>query len=163
MERFSTLRSLGFGCLLVLSLLGGANGQEYEGDYEPGVIGSPPPFDLTIEVTTGPNGELMLSRDEFLLAQGGYYRFNFVCPEVAPDADGFHFEAPDLVANSHIRVLSVDQMEFYTQGLSFRAVQCDDAGTARFSFHPMRSGVYEVQVHSIEDPSKEASALVVVE
>lgn len=164
MERTRTLRRLSAVWVLAVVLLAGiASGQEYEGDYEPGVIGSPPPFDLTLEVTTGPDGEPMLSSEEFLLAQGGYYRLNFECPDVDPDVDGFHFEAPGLLANSHIRVLSVDQMEFYMQGMSFRAIQCDDAGSARFSFHPMRSGVYELHVHNIEDPSQVATARAIVE
>ena len=161
MERTSAFRFLAFACFLAIA--GAVSGQDYEGDYEPGVIGSSPPFDLTVEVTTGPNGEPMLSQNEFLLAQGGYYRLNLECPDVAPEAQGFHFEAPDLLANSHLRVVSVGDIEIYMQGMSFRAIQCDEAGSARFSFHPMRSGVYEMHIHNIEDRSQEASALLVVE
>lgn len=133
-------------------------------EQESGVIGAPPPQDLMLEVTQGPNGEPMLSQDEFVIALGGYYRLNFVCPD--PDIDdstGFHFEAEELVANSHLRVVSVGDIELYMQGLSFRAIECDETGAARFSFHPMRDGVYEIYVRDHSDPPQEAFGRVVVE
>ena len=128
-----------------------------------GVIAGGGPVDLWLEVTTGPNGEPILSATEFNLETGGYYRFNFVCPDVVDDATGFHFEANALVANSHIRILSVGDIEFYMQGLTFRAIECDEAGAARFSFHPMRSGVYDLYVRDHSDPPQEAFGLFIVE
>lgn len=148
-------------CAVTLMASGSVLAQD-EGQ-ESGVIGAPPPEELTLEVTTGSDGEPILSRDEFQLAVGGYYRFNFVCPDAENDATGFHFEATDLVENSHIRVLSVGDIEFYMQGLSFHAIECDEAGSARFSFHPMRSGVYDLYVRDHSDPPQEALGRFVVE
>ena len=90
---------------------------------------------MFLEVTTGPNGEPILSADEYVLALGGHYRFNFVCPDASDDTTG-------LIANSHLRVYSVGYIELYLQGQTFRAIECDEAGAVRFSFHPMRAGVY---------------------
>lgn len=130
---------------------------------ESGVIASPPPVDIFLEVTTGPNGEPVLSADEFELVTGGYYRFNFVCPDAKDDATGFHFEATELLANSHLRVYSVGDIELYLQGMSFRAIECDEPGSARFSFHPMRRGVYDLYVRDHSDPPQEAFGRFVVE
>jgi len=132
-------------------------------NQEPGVIGSPPPEDIFLEVTTGENGEPIVSETEFLLAVGGYYRFNFVCPDAQDDSTGFHFEAPGLLENSHLRVVSVNDIEIYMQGLSFRAIECDEAGSARFSFHPMRTGVYDLLVRDHSDPPQQALGRFVVE
>ena len=132
-------------------------------DQESGVIGSPPPEDFFLYVTTGPNGEPILSANEFRLALGGYYRFNFVCPDARDDAGGFHFEAERLVMNSHIRVYSVGDIELYLQGQTFRAIECDEPGAARFSFHPMRRGVYQLYVRDQSDPPQEAFGTFIVE
>ena len=128
-----------------------------------GVIAPSPPLDIFLEVTTGAKGQPILSASEFKLVTGGYYRFNFVCPDITGDSRGFQFKATRLVANSHIRVFSVGNIELYLQGQTFRAIQCDEEGSARFSFHPMRKGVYEVNVTDHSDPPQQALALVVVE
>jgi hypothetical protein len=131
---------------------------------ESGVIGSGAPVDLTLEVTAGLNGEPILSVDEFPLALGGYYRLNFVCPDQdLHDSTGFHLEVTDLLANSHLRVMSVGDIEFYMQGLTFRAIECDEGGAARFSFHPMRAGVYDIYVREHSDPPQEARGRFIVE
>lgn len=130
---------------------------------QPGVIASGRPVDIFLEVTTGPNGQPILSTDEFQLVTGGYYRFNFVCPDAKDDATGFHFEATDLVANSHLRIYSVSDIELYLQGQTFRAIECDEPGAARFSFHPMRKGVYDLYVRDHSDPPQEAFGRFVVE
>lgn len=132
-------------------------------DPTPGVIVVGPPEDIFLEVTTGPNGEPVLSADEFRLVTGSYYRFNFVCPDAQDDATGFHLEVTDLLANSHLRVVSVGDIEVYMQGMSFRALECDEIGTARFSFHPMRSGEYEIYVRDHSDPPQEAFGRFIVE
>ena len=132
-------------------------------DPQPGVIAGSPPVDIFLEVTTGANGEPILSTDEFQLVTGGYYRFNFVCPDAQDDATGFHFEANELLANSHLRVVSVSDIEIYMQGMSFRAIECDEAGAARFSFHPMRAGTYELYVRDHSDPPQEAVGQFIVE
>ncbi len=130
---------------------------------ESGVVGGFPPEDLFLHVTTGPNGEPIVSANEFQLALGGYYRFNFVCPDAVDDASGFHFESEGLVMNSHIRVYSVGDIELYLQGQTFRAIQCDEAGAARFSFHPMRRGVYEFLVRDHSDPPQAEYGKFIVE
>lgn len=130
---------------------------------ESGVIGRPPPEDLFLEVTTGADGEPILSEDEFVLALGGYYRFNFVCPDAVDDSTGFHFEATELLQNAHLRVVSIGDIEIYMQGLYFHAIECDEIGAARFSFHPMRGGVYELYVRDHSDPPQEAFGRIVVE
>ncbi len=130
---------------------------------EAGVIAAGAPLDIFLEVTTGPNGEPVLSTDEFDLVTGGYYRFNFVCPDAQDDTTGFHFEATDLLANSHLRVVSVGDMELYMQGLTFRAIECDEAGAARFSFYPIKRGVYDLYVRDHSDPPQEAWGRFVVE
>lgn len=141
--------------LLMLSTTGQAQ--------QSGMIAAGAPVDIFMEVTTGPNGEPILDVDEFDLVVGGYYRFNFVCPDAADDTTGFHFEATDLLANSHLRVVSVGDMEIYMQGLTFRALECDEAGAARFSFYPIKRGVYDLYVRDHSDPPQEAFGRFVVE
>jgi hypothetical protein len=94
---------------------------------------------------------------------GGYYRFSFGCPDAKGDDTGFHFEAEELLANAHARVVSVNHMEIYMQVLGFRAIEYGYAGAARFSFHPMRKGVYPLYIREHFDPPQEAFAWVVVE
>lgn len=131
---------------------------------ESGVVAAPPPVDVVLEVTTGPNGEPVLSTDELRGVLGGYYRFNFVCPEESLNDDtGFHLEVEDLLANAHLRVVSIGDIEIYMQGMSFRALECDEAGSARFSFHPMRRGTYEIYVRDHSEPPQEARGRFVVE
>ncbi|MBJ3763028.1 hypothetical protein ILP92_09760 [Maribius pontilimi] len=146
---------------LALFLAGPALAQTQES----GRVGSGAPEDIFMEVTHGDDGAPVLSQDEFTLAHGGYYRFNLVCPEELTSETGFHFEATELLENAHIRVLSVAEtdLEFYMQGLSFRAIECDDAGTARFSFHPMRKGVYPIYVRDQSIPPKEVFGRIIVE
>ncbi|PZQ51554.1 MAG: hypothetical protein DI556_05205 [Rhodovulum sulfidophilum] len=144
--------------LLCLTAHSAARADETSGKI---VLG--PPTDVVIEVGTGPEGEPTLADTEIPLALGGYYRVNLVCPEAAAEAGGLHVEADELLANSHLRVLSVGGMEFYVQGLTFRAIECDEAGTARFSFHPMRPGVYDLRVRDQSEPPREVVASVIVE
>lgn len=134
-------------------------------EQESGRVGSGAPEDVFMEITRGEDDTPVLSPEEFTLAHGGYYRFNVVCPEALTSETGFHFEATELLENSHIRVLSVGEadIEFYMQGLTFRAIECDDQGSARFSFHPMRTGVYPIYVRDQSVPPKEAFGRIVVE
>lgn len=121
------------------------------------------PQDMFINVTTGTGGAPVVDVTEVVLALGGYYRFNLVCPDAQNDDTGFHFEMPELLANAHLRVISIGDIEVYMQGMSFRAIECDEAGAARFSFHPMRRGVYEIYIRDHLDPPQEAFVQVVVE
>ncbi len=125
------------------------------------VLGAPQ--DLYLEVTTAPDGAPILSQEEFPLVLGGYYRFNFVCPDAQDDSTGFHLEVNELLTNSHLRVVSVQDIEIYMQGMTFRAIECDEVGSARFSFHPMRRGIYDIYVREHSDPPKEAFGRFIVE
>src|SRR5690606_32250974 len=121
------------------------------------------PEDVFLEVTTGPNGEPVLSADEFRLVHGGYYRFNLVCPDAQDDTTGLHFEATALLANSHPPAVRVGGTECHPPAMSRRAIECGEVGSARFSFHPMRTGEYEIYVRDHSDPPQEAFARVIVE
>ena len=125
------------------------------------VLGAP--VDLFLTVTTAPNGAPIVDTPEFVLALGGYYRMNYVCPDALNDDTGFHFEAPELMLNIHLRVISIGDIEVYMQGATFRAIECDEVGAARFSFHPMRRGVYEIEVRDHLDPPQQAFVQIVVE
>lgn len=130
-----------------------------------GQLGEGKPNDIHLEMTRDADGGVAISQSEFRLAHGGYYRLNVVCPQAVTPETGFHFESPQLMENAHIRVLSVleSEMEFYAQGLSFRAIQCDGKGGARFSFHPMRKGEYPFLVKDHSAPPKEARGVFIVE
>ncbi len=108
-----------------------------------------PARDLFLEITTGPAGEPVLSVDEFQLITGEYYRLNINCPDVTDDLAGWRLEVSDLLQNSHLRIVSVGDVEIHLQGLTFRAIECDEAGSARFSFVPIRPGTYDLYVGNV--------------
>jgi hypothetical protein len=114
-----------------------------------GNLAAGPPRDIFVEIGTGPDGEPVLSRKEFRLITGDYYRLNVSCPDVSDDLAGWRVEVTDLLANSHLRVLSVGDIEIHLQGLTFRAIECDEAGSARFSFVPIRPGAYDLYVGNV--------------
>ncbi|MBY6154468.1 hypothetical protein KUV47_14690 [Vannielia litorea] len=128
-----------------------------------GEVGGFPPEDIVMVVKTGEGGAPDVSATEFTLALGGYYRFNFTCPDAKDDETGFHFESEGLMTNAHIRVVSVGDMEIYMQGLGFRALECDEPGTVKFSFHPMRAGTYDFIVRDHSEPPQVANGVFVVE
>jgi hypothetical protein len=111
-----------------------------------GNLAAGPPLDLFVEIRTGAAGEPALSKTEFKLVTGEYYRFNIACPDVADDLAGWRVEVTDLLANSHLRLVSVGDIEVHLQGLTFRAIECDEIGSARFSFVPIRPGTYDLRV-----------------
>jgi hypothetical protein len=88
----------------------------------------------------------VVSQEEFRLITGEYYRFNVNCPDVKDDQSGWRVEMTDVLSNSHLRVASVGDIQFHLQGLTFRAIECDEIGSARFSFVPIRPGTYELYV-----------------
>lgn len=105
-----------------------------------GNLAAPPPLELYLEIT-GRDGPA-LSETEFELITGEYYRFNVT-------SDGRHdwrFEADALLENVHLRLVTIDGIEVHLQGLAFRAIELDQAGTAAFSFTPIRPGTYEFTV-----------------
>lgn len=114
-----------------------------------GNLAAYPPADIFLEITTGPNGEPVLSAQEFELTTGEYYRFNIDCPDVTDDLAGWRVEVTDLLSNSHLRLVSIGDVEIHLQGLTFRAIECDEIGSARFSFVPIRPGTYDLYVGSV--------------
>lgn len=108
-----------------------------------------PPIDLFLEITTGPDGKPVLSVDEFQLTTGDYYRLNIDCPDVVDDLTGWRVEVTDLLQNSHLRIVSVGDIEIHLQGLTFRAIECDEPGSARVSFVPIRPGTYDLYVGNV--------------
>ena len=114
-----------------------------------GNLAAGPPVDIFVEISTNPNGEPVLSKKEFRLITGEYYRFNINCPDVAEDLVGWRVEVTDLLSNSHLRVVSVGDIEIHLQGLTFRAIECDEIGSARFSFVPIRPGTYDLYVGNV--------------
>ena len=114
-----------------------------------GNLAAGPPLDLFVEISTGRNGEPVLSETEFKLVTGEYYRFNINCPDVVDDLSGWRVEVADLLSNSHLRLVSVGDIEIHLQGLTFRAIECDEPGSARFSFVPIRPGTYDLRVGNV--------------
>jgi hypothetical protein len=53
---------------------------------------------------------------------------------------------PDLLQNSHLRVLTISGIEVHLQAMVFRAIEFDTAGTASFSFTPIRPGTSKFTV-----------------
>lgn len=152
---------------LVLSLFLGGVGLAQQ---QSGAVGSGPPEDVTLAVTTGADGALTLSQAEIRLAWGGYYRFGLTCPPDLGNEAGISFAAPELIANSHLRLISVadpatdTEINFHVQGLSFRQIDCEGlAMSARFSFHPMRKGTYPFRVFDGADPPHETTGQFIVE
>jgi len=106
-----------------------------------GNLAAPPPVDVALQITTGPNGPV-LSPAEIELVTGEYYRLNVT-------ADGradWRLEVNALLENVHLRVLTIDGLEVHLQGLSFRGLEFDTEGTIQFSFVPIRPGTYEFTV-----------------
>lgn len=152
------------GLAALVALAAGAAGAQ----QQPGVVGSGPPEDVVVEATVTAEG-ITLSPAEVRLALGGYYRFNFVCPQGMGNEEGVAFTAPELLSNAHLRILSVgsaggDEINFHMQGLNFRQIDCEGLEmAARFSFHPMRKGTYPFTVKADVDPPREATGQVIVE
>jgi hypothetical protein len=157
------MRSLVIAAIGGLALAGAVPAAAQDDPPVSGQIVIGPPTDIVMEVTTGPDGGPVLSANEFALVLGGYYRFNFVCPDAVDDSTGFHLEVNDLLANSHLRVVTVGDIEIYMQGMTFRAIECDEAGSAKFSFHPMRRGEYDIYVRDHAEPPHEATGRFTVE
>jgi len=159
------------GALVSMALTGAALAQQ-----ESGKVGSGPPEDVFLEVTPT-DGAITLSQSEFTLAQGGYYRFNLICP-VASDVvneAGIGFAAPTFWKDTHIRIVSVSdsttreqmvpEINFHMQGLQVGLIECEGfAAAARVSFFPMRKGTYPFTViNDTVDPPVEAAGSFIVE
>ena len=128
----------------VITLLGltlfPATGQSQVG----GNLAAGPPLDLSLEITTGSDGPI-LSVSQFTLITGEYYRLN-----ISSDGEeGWRLEVDELLRNSHLRIVTINEIEVHLQSLAFRAIEFDVAGTAQFSFTPIRTGTYEFSVGDV--------------
>ena len=54
-----------------------------------------------------------------------------------------------LLGNAHLRLVTVGDIEIHLQGLSFNAIECDEAGSAYISFVPIKPGTYPLYVGNV--------------
>jgi hypothetical protein len=108
-----------------------------------------PPQPVQVTITTGEDGSPLLSTKEIPLVTGRYYRLELHCPDVEDDLSGWRIEMPALLQNSHLRLVTVGDIEIHLQGLSFHAIECDEAGSAFVSFVPIRPGTYDLYVGNV--------------
>ncbi len=109
-----------------------------------GNLAAGPPLDIHLEIATGPDGPV-LSTTAFDLVTGEYYRLNVTSDGVEP----WRLEVDELLRNSHLRLVTVNGIEVHLQALAFRAIEFDVAGTAQFSFAPIRPGALEFTVGDV--------------
>ena len=106
-----------------------------------GNLAAGPPVDLFLEIQSSDEGPV-LSVSEFELVTGEYYRLNVASDGVRT----WRFEATELLHNSHLRLVTISEIEVHLQSTPFRAIEFDVAGTAQFSFTPVRTGTYQFSV-----------------
>jgi hypothetical protein len=158
--------------LFSLAISGDAFAQQVSGR-----VGTGAPEDVFLTLTLAANGSLTLSKTEFKLAQGGYYRFNLVCPDSGPKNEAsIEFLAPGLLENSHLRLASVserstggpqgtNEINFHIQGEQFRLMECEGLPlNVRFSFYPIRKGTYPFTINNkTVQPAVELKGSFIVE
>ena len=118
-------------------------------DESLGNLAQYPPLGKDITVTTGVDGIPLLEPKVINLLSGKYYRLNINCPDVKDDLTGWRIEMQDLLRNSHLRLVTVGDIEIHLQGLSFNAIECDEIGSAHVSFVPIKPGNYELYVGNV--------------
>ena len=107
-----------------------------------GNLAALPAVELRLEITTSADGAPVLSQKDFNLVTGDYYRMTLKSDGVAV----WRVEAPDLLQNSHLRIVTIAGIEVQLQSLTFRAIEFDAAGEAKFTFVPIKPGTYELYV-----------------
>ena len=113
-----------------------------------------PPLGVDLTITTTKEGFPSLAPSEISLNTGQYYRLNINCPDVKDDLTGWRIEMPDLLRNSHLRLVTVGDIEIHLQGLSFNAIECDEIGSAHVSFVPIKPGSYQLYVGNVPSAVK---------
>ena len=108
-----------------------------------------PPLGVDLTISTTKEGFPSLEPSEISLNTGQYYRLNVNCPDVKDDLTGWRIEMPDLLRNSHLRLVTVGDIEIHLQGLSFNAIECDEIGSAHVSFVPIKPGSYQLYVGNV--------------
>ena len=108
-----------------------------------------PPETIEMTVTTELNGMPKLEPSYISLFVGNYYRLKINCPDVKDDLTGWRIEMPELLRNSHLRLVTVGDIEIHLQGLSFNAIECDEVGSAHVSFVPIKPGEFDLYVGNV--------------
>ena len=108
-----------------------------------------PPEIKEISVTTESNGMPKVEPSAISLFTGNYYRLKINCPDVKDDLTGWRIEMPELLRNSHLRLVTVGDIEIHLQGLSFNAIECDEVGSAHVSFVPIKPGEFDLYVGNV--------------
>ncbi len=104
-----------------------------------GNLAAPPAENLELRIVgNGP----ALSATTFELLTGKYYRLTLKSDGAAE----FMFSSPDLLANSNLRLVVVNDIEIHLQSLIFRGIEFDAGGEASFTFVVIRPGEYEFTV-----------------
>src|SRR5210317_1952481 len=89
-----------------------------------------PPTKIDITISTSAGGVPKLNPMQINLNSGSYYRLGINCPDVKDDLTGWRIEISELLRNSHLRLVTVGDIEIHLQGLSFNAIECDEIGSA---------------------------------
>jgi hypothetical protein len=91
------------------------------------------PLDISLEISETADGKPVISMDSIELITGEYYRLNVT----SSGETDWRLEMPDLLQNSHLRVVTVnDGIEVHLQSLVFRAIEFDEPGKISLSFTP---------------------------
>lgn len=102
-----------------------------------------PPEDFYLQIDETEDGKPVIDTEEFRLVTGQYYRFNIT----STGETDWRLELPELLSNSHLRVLTVnDGIELHLQAMVFRAIEFDEPGKVSFSFVPIRPGTYSFTI-----------------
>ena len=108
-----------------------------------------PPERVGLTITTAKNGSPELQPQALTLNSGQYYRLTLDCPDVRDDLSGWRIEMKEFLNNTHLRLVTVGDIEVHLQGLSFNAIECDEIGSAHVSFVPIKPGVYPLYVGNV--------------
>ena len=108
-----------------------------------------PPKNKDITISTKADGMPSIEPSEIDLYTGNYYRLNINCTDVKDDLTGWRIEMNELLGNSHLRLVTVGDIEIHLQGLSFNAIECDEIGFAHVSLVPIKPGKYRFYVGNV--------------
>ena len=108
-----------------------------------------PPDEKDITITTTKDGYPKITPEEITLLTGKYYRLHIHCPDVRDDLTGWRVEMLELLRNSHLRLVTIGDIEIHLQGLSFNAIECDEIGSAYVSLVPIKPGSYQLYVGNV--------------
>ena len=108
-----------------------------------------PPNQVDLTITTLPDGSPKLEPTDITLLSGNYYRLNIACPDVRDDLTGWRVEFSEFLRNAHLRLVTVGDIEVHLQGLTFHAIECDEIGSAKVSFVPIKPGSFPLYVGNV--------------